>query len=165
MHRIHSWEAMNYVDGILSWFSFSRTVPRYRDITMSAMVSQITNLTIVYSVVYYGVDKKKPYLHITGLCEGNPPATGEFPAQRAGGAENVSIWWRHHDEHWLHLKYIAKWTHFFFFAQHVLKTLAQLNTSSPLSVSAHWNLSFWLPVQPVIKISSTWRHFQILRNV
>ena len=25
---------------------------------MSAMVSQITNLTIVYSVVYYGVDKK-----------------------------------------------------------------------------------------------------------
>ena len=24
------------------------------------------------------------------------PVTGEFPAQRAGNAENVSIWWRHH---------------------------------------------------------------------
>ena len=31
------------------------------------------------------------------LCTGNSPATGEFPAQRASNAENVSIWWRHHD--------------------------------------------------------------------
>ena len=23
--------------------------------------------------------------------------TGEFPAQRASDAENVSIWWRHHE--------------------------------------------------------------------
>ena len=23
--------------------------------------------------------------------------TGEFPAQRASNAENVPIWWRHHD--------------------------------------------------------------------
>ena len=23
--------------------------------------------------------------------------TGEFPAQTASNAENVSIWWRHHD--------------------------------------------------------------------
>ena len=30
------------------------------------------------------------------LC-GNSPVTGEFPAQRASNAENVSIWWRHHD--------------------------------------------------------------------
>ena len=30
------------------------------------------------------------------LCEGNPPVIGEFPAQRASNAENVSIWWRHH---------------------------------------------------------------------
>ena len=34
---------------------------------------------------------------VTGLCEGNSPVTGEFPAQRASYAENVSIWWRHHD--------------------------------------------------------------------
>ena len=30
------------------------------------------------------------------LCEGNSPATGEFPAQRASDAEKASIWWRHH---------------------------------------------------------------------
>ena len=29
------------------------------------------------------------------LC-GNSPGTGEFPAQMASNAENVSIWWRHH---------------------------------------------------------------------
>ena len=29
---------------------------------------------------------------------GNSPVTGEFPAQRASNAENVSIWWRHHDK-------------------------------------------------------------------
>ena len=31
-------------------------------------------------------------------CEGNSPVTGEFPAQRASTAENVSVSWRHHAE-------------------------------------------------------------------
>ena len=35
-------------------------------------------------------------LRVTGLCAGNSPGTGEFPAQMASNAENVSIWWRHH---------------------------------------------------------------------
>ena len=41
--------------------------------------------------------KKTSNLHVTGLCVGNSPVTGEFPAQRASNSENVSIWWRHHD--------------------------------------------------------------------
>ena len=40
--------------------------------------------------------KKTSKLCVTGLCAGNSPVTGEFPAQRASNAENVSIWWRHH---------------------------------------------------------------------
>ena len=40
--------------------------------------------------------KKTSKLRVTGLCEGNSPVTGEFPAQKASSAENVSIWWRHH---------------------------------------------------------------------
>ena len=40
--------------------------------------------------------KKTSKLHVTGLCEGNSPVTGEVPAQRASNAENVSIWWRNH---------------------------------------------------------------------
>ena len=35
-------------------------------------------------------------LRVTGLCVGNSPETGEFPAQMASNAENISIWWRHH---------------------------------------------------------------------
>ena len=34
---------------------------------------------------------KTSKLHVTGLCEGNSPVTGEFPAQKASNAENVSI--------------------------------------------------------------------------
>ena len=41
--------------------------------------------------------KKTTKLRVTGLSAGNSPGTGEFPAQRASNAENISIWWRHHD--------------------------------------------------------------------
>ena len=41
--------------------------------------------------------KKTSKLRVSGLCEGNSPATGEFPAQMASSAEIVSIWWRHHE--------------------------------------------------------------------
>ena len=56
---------------------------------MSEIASQITSLTIVYSTVLS--------LRVTGLCVGNSPVTGEFPAQMASNAENISIWWRHHE--------------------------------------------------------------------
>ena len=39
--------------------------------------------------------KKTSRLRVTGLCVGNSPGTGEFPAQMASNAENVFIW-RHH---------------------------------------------------------------------
>ena len=39
--------------------------------------------------------KKTSKARVTGLCEGIPPVTGEFPAQRTSNAENVSIWWHH----------------------------------------------------------------------
>ena len=57
---------------------------------MGAMASQITSLTIVYWIVY----SWKP--RVVDLCAGNSPGTGEFPAQMASNAENVSISWRHH---------------------------------------------------------------------
>ena len=55
----------------------------YNDVKMSAMAFQITSLTIVYSTVYSRRRwKKTSKLRVTGLCEGNSPVTGEFPAQR-----------------------------------------------------------------------------------
>ena len=64
----------------------------YCDVIMGAIASQITSLTIVYSTVYSDADqRKKSKLRVTGLCAGNSPVTGEFPAQMASNAENVSI--------------------------------------------------------------------------
>ena len=58
---------------------------------MGAMVSQITCLTIVYTTVYSDSDQRK-YQSSASLAF----VAGEFPAQMASNAENVSIWWRHH---------------------------------------------------------------------
>ena len=42
--------------------------------------------------------KKTSTLRVTGLCVGNSPGTGQYPAQMASNVENVSIWWHHHDD-------------------------------------------------------------------
>ena len=41
--------------------------------------------------------KETSKLRATGLCAGNSPVTGEFPTQMTSDAENVLIWWRHHE--------------------------------------------------------------------
>ena len=75
------------------------SISHYNDVIMDAMVSQIISLRSVCSAVYSRRrSKKTSKLCVTGLCVGNSPVTGEFPAQRASNAENVSIWWRHHDD-------------------------------------------------------------------
>ena len=51
--------------------------------------------------------KKASKLRVTGLCAGNSPVPGQFPAQMASNAENVSIWWRHHV---IKLSYVIDWT-------------------------------------------------------
>ena len=70
----------------------------YSDVIMAVMASQITIVSIVFR--RRPPPKKKTKLCVTGLCEGNWPVAGEFPSQRASNAENVSIWWRHHDISW-----------------------------------------------------------------
>ena len=67
----------------------------YNDVTMNAMANhQPQDCLLNRSFRRRSRKTSKP--HVTGLCVGNSPVTGEFPAQRAGDAENVSIWWRHH---------------------------------------------------------------------
>ena len=41
--------------------------------------------------------KKTSKLRVTGLCAGNSSVISEFTAQRSSDAENVSIWWHHHE--------------------------------------------------------------------
>ena len=70
----------------------------YSDVIMGAMASQITSLSIfILNRSFRGRSKKSSKLRVTGLCAGNSPVTGEFPAQMASNAKNVSIWWCHYD--------------------------------------------------------------------
>ena len=62
--------------------------------------------------------KKTWKLRVTGLCAGNSPMAGEFLAQMASNAENISIWWRHHAKMTKYINQanfytIAKWAMFF----------------------------------------------------
>ena len=52
--------------------------------------------------------KKTSKFRITGLCAGNSLVTGEFPAQMVSNAENISIWWRHHEEYDICQRYITE---------------------------------------------------------
>ena len=52
--------------------------------------------------IFRRISKKTSKLRVTGLCEGDSPVTGEFSTQMARNAENVSIWWRHHERHRVH---------------------------------------------------------------
>ena len=63
----------------------------YNDVIMSVMASEITSVSIVYLSVCSGKSKKASKPHVTGLCAGKSPVTGEFPAQKASNAENFSI--------------------------------------------------------------------------
>ena len=54
-------------------------------------VSNHCRLRCLFNRVLRPRSKKISILRAIGLCEGNSPLTGEFPAQRANNAENVSI--------------------------------------------------------------------------
>ena len=71
--------------------------PHYSDVIIGAIPSQITSLTIVYATVYSNAYQRKHQSSASlAFVGGNSPVTGEFPAQMASNAKNVSIWWRHH---------------------------------------------------------------------
>ena len=87
---------------LLTWWQRDKIKEcHYSDVIISAMASQITDVSIVYRTACLGADQRKhTKLRLTGLAEENSPVTGEFPAQMASNAENVSIWWRHHGDEW-----------------------------------------------------------------
>ena len=68
----------------------------YNDVITGAIASQITSLTIVYSTVYSDTDQGKHQSSASLAFVPGIHRTGEFPAQMASNAQNVSIWWRHH---------------------------------------------------------------------
>ena len=66
---------------------------------MTVMASQTTGVSIVCSTVCAGANQRKHQSSASLALWGESTADRWFPSQRASNAENVSIWWRHHDNH------------------------------------------------------------------
>ena len=101
-----------YMYSILNWYKLSVVI------CLWLIVYHIFYIPVVFSVQWRhngreGISNHQPHdclsdrlfrcrskktskLCVTGLCAGNSPVTGEFPAQMTSKAESVSIWWRHH---------------------------------------------------------------------
>ena len=60
-------------------------------------VSNHRRLHCLLNYCFRRTSRKTPKLRVTGLCVGNSLVTGEFFAQKASNAENVSIWRCHYD--------------------------------------------------------------------
>ena len=56
--------------------------------------------------LFWHRSKKTTKLRVIGLCAGNSPVTGEFPAQMARNSENVFNCWRHHVIHYTGLDFV-----------------------------------------------------------
>ena len=65
----------------------------YSDVITSAVASQITSVSIVYSPVCSGLDQRE---HQSSASLAFVREIHRWPAQRVSNAENVSILWRHH---------------------------------------------------------------------
>ena len=83
--------------------------------------------------------KKTSKLRVTGLCAGNSPGTGEFPAQMASYAEYVSIWWRHHAYSFLCVELWLFQGIYFYTASHYNGTLWIANKDKGEIVVGHGN--------------------------
>ena len=87
---------MRVIDDQLSFYEYvSKLSLRWRHNELDG-VSDHQSHDCLLNRLFGRRSKKTSKLRVTGLCAGNSPGTGEFPAQKASNAENVSIWWRHH---------------------------------------------------------------------
>ena len=90
--------------------------------------------------------KKTSKLRFTGLCWGHSPGTGECPSQRAGNAENVSIWWRHRDlptwaNYWLLI--LGDWCDLLAACWRWLTRLRKIYSKTFSIKCTNWNNSFY----------------------
>ena len=101
-----AWQRYNWLEKLASKLrmKISSHVIHYSDIIISAMACQITGFLAcqitgcLFNCLFRRRIKKTSKLHVTGLCERNPPVTDVFPSQRSSNGKHVSIWWRHHAE-------------------------------------------------------------------
>ena len=96
--------------------------------------------------LFRGRSKKISKLRVTGLCAGSSPGTGEFPAQMASNAENVSIWWRNHDLE-MHFSQIWKKNNETIPYRKIYLNISSWKGHHFVSPSKHCSRNIWLPFQ------------------
>ena len=81
---------------IIYWASYKRlilTSPNTKSLQWHYLerdgISNHRCLDCLFNRLFRHRSKKTSKLHVTGLCEGNPPVTSEFSSQRACNMENV----------------------------------------------------------------------------
>ena len=143
----------------------------YNDVIVGAMVSQITNHTIVHSTAYSGAGQRKPQkLRLTGLCEGSSPVTGESPAQRASKHGkcftpfgDVIMWTAQH----LHYSDVIYKRHCVWHLSHSTQCLYEglwrltkeaSRLAFPISCEGTPIISEWQKVITAVSTSMLWRH-------
>ena len=119
-YELFSWH-LDYIFAILNFCKYWTEVTQYNTIAYATIfqthgnykplqwrhnelngVSNHQRLNCLLNRLFRLRSEQISKLRVTGLCEGNSPVTGEFPAQRASNAKNISIWWRHHTDQTLH---------------------------------------------------------------
>ena len=150
----------------LQYVALPSRICQYCDVIMSAIVSQITGASTVYSTACSDAGQRKTSkLCGTGLFEGNSPVTGEFPAQRASDAENVSIWWRHHVFTKLYITdklcFFSDgfWSGFICYQSHSTRIIIKSVHAS--IASSKLNDAGWLREGSIRKMQTAWCHFSM----
>ena len=82
VHAIYTWKLFTAIIKVFRIGSYTMD-KQYSDVTMGAIASPITSLTIAYSIVYSDADQSKHQ----SSASGNSLVTGEFPAQMASYGE------------------------------------------------------------------------------
>ena len=79
------------------WYLLRTTCLAYSDIIMGAMASQITSITIVYSIVYSCAGQRKQHSSASlAFVRGIHRWPVNFPHKWPLTRKMFSIWWRHH---------------------------------------------------------------------
>ena len=98
--RFDYWWRIIIVSVFIVFLLLYYSLSHYDGVIMTTMAAQTTSLMVVYSTVYSDANQRKHQSSASLAFVWGIHRTGEFPAQRASYAENVSIWWRHHVQ-WL----------------------------------------------------------------
>ena len=88
-HVVYPVRAFNWLSLIVVWYQPVYTYPP-GFITVTSLRDCVSNnqpLSCLLNRLFRRRSKKTSKLRVTGLCAGNSPVTGEFPAQKASNAE------------------------------------------------------------------------------